>query len=232
MGVTITSQFSGNQSPQLLPSPTLDTQSRQPSPTPNSDSSSSPQPQGSLATQSPSATGVDYSRLEGFLKAGKWKDADQETAKLMLKVTNPGQEGSLDIDAIKNFPCEVLSQIDYLWVNNSGGKFGFSVQQKIYVEDCGGKLNGQYDERVFECFGDRLKWRVNEQWIKSPDVTFSLQAPTAHLPVVESWGTELRGYYYEITPWQEGGPNHAPEKFFFSLLQRLVSCAVPSVLPK
>ena len=150
----------------------------------------------------------------------------------MLKAANRDGQANLGNDSIENFPCEVLSKIDRLWVNGSDGKFGFSVQQKIYVENCGGKLDGQYDEKVFECFGDRLKWRVNGQWINYSDVTFSLQAPTAHLPVVGSWGTDLEKSSYKQLPWHEGGPNFDQEEFFFSLSKWLASCAIPSVLPR
>ncbi|NJO66941.1 MAG: transcriptional regulator, partial [Leptolyngbyaceae cyanobacterium RM1_405_57] len=36
-------------------------------------------------------------------------------------------------EELLNFPCEELLAIDRLWVNYSNGKFGFSVQKKIYL---------------------------------------------------------------------------------------------------
>ena len=89
-----------------------------------------------LGNQSPT-----IERLERFLKAKQWKEADQETTNLMLKVANREKEHYLDSDSIKNFPYEVLSKIDRLWVDNSSSKFGFSVQKQICVEACGGKPN-------------------------------------------------------------------------------------------
>ena len=121
----------------------------------------------SLKYPSSVLTAVDYSRLEGFLKARRWKDADQETHNLMLKAMNREKAGYLDADSIQNFPCKVLSQIDRLWLDNSGGKFGFSVQKKIYLENCGGKSALSYDGKAFGCFLDAVGWQVNDQRVSN-----------------------------------------------------------------
>ncbi|MFM7851992.1 MAG: GUN4 domain-containing protein [Flammeovirgaceae bacterium] len=47
-------------------------------------------------------------QLEEYLKNQQWYEADQETWKLMLKVTNREEEGWLDLENIKNFPSEDL----------------------------------------------------------------------------------------------------------------------------
>jgi len=83
-----------------------------------------------------------------------------------------------------NFPCEDLRTIDQLWVKYSGGRFGFSVQAKIYRELGGTR---KYNERVWDAFGDRVGWRVNNIWIYYKDVTFDLKAPHGHLPGRQSF---------------------------------------------
>ena len=216
-GVTVASQVI-----KLSSQPTSPIPSPSPPPSPSPASSPSPAP----SSSSPPSTAVDYSKLEGFLKAGKWKEADEETLNLMLKVANREQVGWLDHDSLHSFPCKVLGEIDHLWVKNSNGKFGFSMQQKIYVEDCGGKLNGDYDRNILECFGKQIKWFVDSGWIGHSSVDFSLQAPIAHLPVVGFWGGDPQKQYYKETPWYEGAPNFAPEKFFFSLSPRIASCSI------
>ncbi|MBW4471569.1 MAG: GUN4 domain-containing protein [Stenomitos rutilans HA7619-LM2] len=75
-----------------------------------------------------------------------------------------------------------------MWVNNSDGKFGFSVQKKIYVGSCGGELSGQNSEKADNCFGDRVGWRVKENWISNSDTDYSTQAPRGHLPTYYSAG--------------------------------------------
>ena len=109
-----------------------------------------------VASQFSAPAPVDYSKLEEFLKAGRWKDADQETTHLMLMVANREKEGYLDKASLDNFPCPVLNKIDRLWVDTSGRKFGFSIQKKTYLEGCGGKFDGTSSEKAWICFADRV----------------------------------------------------------------------------
>ncbi|MEG4083533.1 serine/threonine-protein kinase [Microcoleus sp. POL10_C6] len=130
-----------------------------------------------------SARGVDYTRLRDLLAAGKWKEADQETFKVMLKAARREKEGWFDTNSIENFPGDDLRTIDKLWVKYSQGHFGFSVQKKIWLE-IGGKVD--YDT---ECkLGDRVGWRKRRKgrkdWLNYNDLTFNLQAPEGHLPWV------------------------------------------------
>jgi hypothetical protein len=124
---------------------------------------------------------LEYRKLEDLLKQQQWGEADQETMKVMLQVANRTKERCLRIEDIDNFPCEDLRTIDQLWVKYSNGRFGFSVQAKIY-RDLGGTR--QYDEKIWKDFGDRVGWRVNNSWISNKDVTFDLKAPEGYLPVV------------------------------------------------
>jgi hypothetical protein len=102
----------------------------------------------------------------------------------MLQAANRTKDGWLREEDIDNFPCEDLRTIDQLWVEYSNGKFGFSVQAKIYRELGGTR---QYNERVWQAFADRVGWRVNKSWIYYKDVTFDLKAPLGHLPKNHLW---------------------------------------------
>jgi uncharacterized caspase-like protein len=108
-----------------------------------------------------SEKGVDYTQLRDLLKAGNWREADEETARLMLKVANREEEDYLDRESTDNFPCVDLRTIDQLWVKYSNGRFGFSVQKRIY-ESLGG--TEEYDEEICEAFGDRVGWRKEGKW--------------------------------------------------------------------
>ncbi|MBD1847601.1 GUN4 domain-containing protein [Cyanobacteria bacterium FACHB-63] len=148
------------------------------------------QPTSPLSSPSPApspSTPVDYSKLEEFLKAGNWKEADAETASLMLRVAKREEENWLDEASIKSFPCDVLSRVDRLWVGNSNSKFGFSIQKKIYVENCGGRPDGHNDEKAWQCFGEQVGWRVNKEWIKDSQIAYSTQALGGHLPTPPYW---------------------------------------------
>jgi len=116
-----------------------------------------------------------FQKLEEYLKNQQWYEADQETWKLMLKVTNREEEGWLELDNIKNFPCEDLLTLDRLWVDYSkkhGYKFGFSVQKQIY-EECGGKLDFNYpSDETWNRFCDRTAWKSEGKWLDYPDRFF------------------------------------------------------------
>ncbi|MFN9401482.1 MAG: GUN4 domain-containing protein, partial [Dolichospermum sp.] len=104
-----------------------------------------------------------FQNLEALLKAGKWRDADEETWNLMLKLTKREEEGWLRVEDAKNFPRQELRKMDQLWVKYSNGKFGFSVQNQIWLELVG-KLDGEPDWDNFVKLSDRVGWRRNGQW--------------------------------------------------------------------
>ena len=108
-----------------------------------------------------------YQPLETYLKNEQWREADEETFKVMLKVADREEQSSLDEESINNFPCEDLRIIDQLWVKYSKGKFGFSIQKEIY-ESLGGTK--EYDENVFQRLSDRVGWRKDDNWVSYSDL--------------------------------------------------------------
>ncbi|HEY9864403.1 MAG TPA: serine/threonine-protein kinase [Candidatus Obscuribacterales bacterium] len=128
-----------------------------------------------------SAKGVNYDQLEQLLKAGSWKEADEETTNKMLEVAGRTLEGWLRVEDIDNFPCEDLRTIDQLWVKYSNERFGFSLQKRIY-QSLGGTRN--YDQKVWQAFGDQVGWRVGGSWLYYTDLKFNQTAPLGHLPVM------------------------------------------------
>ncbi|TAF05444.1 MAG: hypothetical protein EAZ78_05575 [Oscillatoriales cyanobacterium] len=144
-----------------------------------------PKPVAAETTRVISAVGMDYINLRNLLAAKKWKEADEETARVMLNIPGRKQEW-LDVESIEKFPCEDLRTIDQLWVEHSNGRFGFSVQKRIY-QSLGG--TGKYNSLVWDKFGDQ------ELYYK---VTFSEKAPEAHLPSLGGVWVEcdfLGGWY-------------------------------------
>ncbi|WP_438822818.1 GUN4 domain-containing protein [Planktothrix pseudagardhii] len=84
--------------------------------------------------------------------------------------------------SIDNFPCEDLRTIDQLWVKYSNGRFGFSVQKRIY-QSLGGTRS--YDPKVWEAFGDQVGWRVGGSWLYYSELEFNQTADISHLPWVD-----------------------------------------------
>jgi uncharacterized caspase-like protein len=103
---------------------------------------------------------LDYSTLESLLQLKDWRGADEETLRLMLRVANREKEGWLDSVSLESFPCKVWKRLDELWVQYSNGKFGFSVQTRIWQE-----VGSPTEYNVqWEAFGDRVGWRKEGIW--------------------------------------------------------------------
>lgn len=128
-----------------------------------------------------SEKGVDYTKLRDLLAVGNWKDADYETYLVMLQAVGRKKNDYIRDEELLNFPCTDLRTIDRLWVKYSNGRFGFSVQKKIYLS-VGGKPDYKYYEEVWKNFGDRVGWRVESNWISYTENTFDTSAPKGHLP--------------------------------------------------
>ncbi len=166
--------------PVVLPSPKVS-----PQPAQKSFETPLPKPVAAETTRVISAVGMDYINLRNLLAAKKWKEADEETARVMCKVAGREKEGRLDTESIEKFPCEDLRTIDQLWVKYSNGRFGFSVQKRIY-QSLGG--TSQYDS--VEKFGEKVGWwrsRYDKGRLYSFGESFWIngEAPEAHLPVAK-----------------------------------------------
>ena len=145
-----------------------------------------------------------YQQLEALLKTQQWKEADEETDRLMITTVGKDQGQYFTEEELLNFPCDALNAIDSLWVKhsqvNAKAHFGLSVQKQIYVE-CGGKLDGKYPgDEVWKAFGDRVGWRRNNEWLNYSDLDPSFSSPQGIFPT-------------------------ASPRMFSSLAQRLVNCS-------
>jgi hypothetical protein len=129
--------------------------------------------------------GVDYTKLRDLVAQGQWREADVETLAVMLKVAGREKDDWLRVKDIEKFPCTDLRTIDTLWVKYSKGRFGFSVQKRIW-ESVGGTpetwsaFGDAYE--TYQRFGDRVGWLVNSEWLNHNNLSFTLKAPEGHLP--------------------------------------------------
>jgi len=162
-----------------------------------------------------SSCGMDYRKLRDYLAQGKWKEADEETKRVMLAVAKREKEGWLDDEHIDNFPCEDLRTIDQLWVKYSDGRFSFSVQKRIY-QGFGGTR--KYDREIWEKFGDKVGWRKGGDWLYYKDITFDKKAPEGHLPF-----RDVDVVFGEVRVW---GWVRFEGCLWSSLASRLVKCNI------
>jgi hypothetical protein len=112
---------------------------------------------------------------------------------MMLKVAGREKEDWLRVEEIEKLPCTDLRTIDTLWVKYSKGRFGFSVQKRIW-ESVGGTPYA--DMETHERFGERVKWRVNSKWLDYDNLTFTTEAPEGHLPLCSRHGLSLLAWRF------------------------------------
>ena len=127
-----------------------------------------------------------YSQLQEFLKAGNFKEADQETSRVILDAVNRSRD-DLTPNDMKQLPCTILQVIDKLWRDYSSDCFGFSIQLRLYTE-VGGSLDTLRAQNmgILEKYGDRVGWRKNGKWQGDnyPNWDFSLSAPEGSFPAI------------------------------------------------
>ena len=152
--------------------------------------------------------GINYYQLRVLLAANKWEEADRETAKRMLEVMGRERHRWLRPKDIENFPCKDLKIIDTLWCYYSHGRFGFSVQNKIWFE-CGSPTNYNDD---LKRFGERLGWREGGRWISYKRIE---KNQVGSLPIL-GW----RGEWEFDRSFRRG----CGCACYSSLAQRLVNC--------
>ncbi len=145
-----------------------------------------------------------YDQLKQLLKEQKWREANRETAKIMLKIGKREKEGWLrarkgtnSIQDIANFPAKDLRIINDLWFNYSNGKFGFTVQKNIWrqvgcieheaiFQDCLCSDDEKAIANAQNCwktFANRVGWRNKSVWLNENQLVYSLNAPQGHLPI-------------------------------------------------
>jgi len=124
-----------------------------------------------------------FGKLQELLAAGKWKEADEETTRVMLEVTGKHNKEVLTPDDVKEFPATALKVIDNLWLKYSHDRFGFSLQLQAYQE-LGGTIDTlrAQDLGMLRKLGDEVGWRQNGQWVTGEEVNFSQDLPPGFLP--------------------------------------------------
>ena len=131
-----------------------------------------------------SEKGIDYTHLRDLLKAGEWREADQETYEVMIRAVGNESGDWFASQELLNFPCTDLRTIDGLWVKYSQGQFGFSVQKQIYVET-GNPLDGKYHGDTYRKFAEHVGWIKGDSWVLYGDLKANPSfSPTGEFPVL------------------------------------------------
>ncbi len=120
----------------------------------------------------------NYRRLENFLRNQEFQNADQETYNIMIQAVGKELSESFEADDIKNFPCNILVEINSLWEQYSDEKFCFKKQTEIWL-NCGGQIGNLDDRDCLYRFWEQVEWGP-----KRPKIYDLQNAPSGHLPAM------------------------------------------------
>ncbi|MBW4576139.1 MAG: GUN4 domain-containing protein [Aphanothece sp. CMT-3BRIN-NPC111] len=129
-----------------------------------------------------SERGIDYNPLQQLLAQQNFLSADELTRQKLCELAGNSavQRKWVYFTEVENFPIVDLQTINTLWLVNSEGKFGFSVQRDLWLS------TGKNWEKLWSKIG----WKTGNNWTRYPnDFTWDLTAPRGHLPL----SNQLRG---------------------------------------
>jgi hypothetical protein len=128
------------------------------------------------------------STLKALLAAQQWREADEITSDIIFDSIHAQKTTCSMIDSLRNIPYEKLSTLDQAWLEHSQGKFGFSVQVRIWQD-----IDGNHSPNWFSWsnFGQQVGWYSQDSWLYWNDLNFTLVSLPGHLPravAFAGWG--------------------------------------------
>ena len=129
-----------------------------------------------------SACGVDYQPVQDLLARQDFQGADVVTLQKLCELAGAAAVARkwVYFTEVESFPVRDLRTLDRLWLMYSAGKFGFSVQRKIWLSV----------GKDFSKLWTKIAWRSGNSWTRYPkEFTWDLTAPVGHLPL----SNQLRG---------------------------------------
>ncbi|WP_218651810.1 GUN4 domain-containing protein [Nostoc sp. C052] len=134
-----------------------------------------------------------YQKLDELLQARQWKEADLETAKIIYVISHKELpknsryrtylKNYFGSEYIKVLTKKDLNNINKLWLKYSNGRFGFSVQKRIWKRLGGGSDTTYNSPEIQNKFGDEVGWRKEGDWVYYSDINYWRTAPSGHLPI-------------------------------------------------
>jgi len=126
--------------------------------------------------------------LDYLMQQKKWIEADEKNWQFIRFVAKINKKyrkvEEKELEFLKNFSCSDLKELDKLWVKNSDGLYGFSIQKRIYLEE-GNSLAVDWETEAvdwntgeilrlsseaieaYNRYADRIGWRPEGKWLNS-----------------------------------------------------------------
>ncbi|MEL6493590.1 MAG: GUN4 N-terminal ARM-like repeat domain-containing protein [Cyanobacteria bacterium J06623_7] len=129
-----------------------------------------------------SAREIDYQSLQQLLARQEFQQADVLTLQKMCEIAGTAavERKWIYFTEVASLPKIDLITLDLLWQMSSVGKFGFSVQRRIWLS-----VGKDYTK-----LWPKINWKSGNSWTRYPqEFTWDLSAPQGHLPL----SNQLRG---------------------------------------
>jgi hypothetical protein len=177
--------------------------------TPNS---STPTPVTPAAAEKPPAPTLDL--LSRQLATGDYRQADETTRALLIKLAGESarRRGYVFFSEVQFISVEDLRAIDELWREHSNGKFGYSVQKRLWEKarrdftsffikvSWMKKLDTEIEQYNYRAFPDEFVWEIKDD------------TPEGHLPLTNALrGTQLLGNILMHPAFEDGQEEEATE---------------------
>lgn len=155
-----------------------------------------------IPTYLPSDRGIDYVPLATMLATGDFFAADQFTRDNLIKLGGAESQKRNFVywTEVPNLPSTDLATMERLWLQFSDGKFGYSVQKRVWDIE-----NGNFDK-----FIRRIGWTKEEngserklKWFGKSEFIYDVdKAVKGHLPLTSALrGTQLVKQLMEHPVW-------------------------------
>ena len=125
---------------------------------------------------------IDYQSLQQLLAQQDFQGADVVTLQKMCELAGTAavERKWIYFTEVVNLPVTDLTTLNRLWLMSSAGKFGFSVQRRIWLSA------GKDYTKLWHKIG----WKSGNSWTRYPkEFTWDISAPEGHLPL----SNQLRG---------------------------------------
>nr|YP_010619003.1 hypothetical protein PNW47_pgp179 [Pterosiphonia complanata]WAX03016.1 hypothetical protein [Pterosiphonia complanata] len=139
---------------------------------------------------------INYQMLQHLLINKKFEEADKLTQKCLCEIvelTTNNKKNWLYFTDVQFIPKEDLFILDLLWKIYSKGKFGFSIQKKIWIN------NNQKWDKLWE----KIYWLKKGIMKRYPqEFMWTIDAPEGHLPLFNQLrGTQTLYYLFNNIDW-------------------------------
>jgi hypothetical protein len=140
---------------------------------------------------------IDYLPVQQALVKQNWQVADVLTREKLCELAGEAASNRkwLYFTEVEQFPSLDLHTLNCLWWIHSEGKFGFSVQRRIWLG-----VSKDYNK-----LWPKIGWKDGNQWTQYPQgFTWNISAPQGHLPLLNQLrGVRVADSLYNHRVWSE-----------------------------